>query len=107
MSQLARISNNINDTFHILNGIGKNLQMCLNRPPDHTGKLRTVTIIDLKLSHPSWTALASGLQETRTLEELKLNMLHMDRHALTAIADAMKVNSSVSKLDLSYNDIVD
>ena len=71
------------------------------------GKLRSVAVVDLKLSQPSWTALAAGLQEARTLEELKLNMVHMDRQALTAIADAMKVNSSVTKLDLSYNDISD
>lgn len=107
MSQLAKISKNINDTYSIVSGIGKNLQMCQNRPPDRAGKLKSLTIIDIKLSQPSWTVLANGLRESRTLEALKLNMLHIDRQALTVISDAMKINSSVTKLDLSYNDISD
>lgn len=107
MAQLAKISSNINDTYSIVSGIGKNLQMCLNRPPDRAGKLRTLTIIDIRLSQPSWAALAAGLQVARTLDKLQLNMVQMDRNALTAIADAMKLNSSVTKLDLGYNDISD
>ena len=34
ISQLSKISKNINDTYHIVNGISKNMQMCLNKPPD-------------------------------------------------------------------------
>lgn len=41
------------------------------------------------------------------LEKLQLNLMNMDRNALTCIADAMKVNTSIEVLDFSYNDIAD
>ena len=51
--------------------------------------------------------MATGLKVSKVLEKLQLNLMNMDRNALTCIADAMKVNTSIEVLDFSYNDIAD
>ena len=64
-------------------------------------------MIGLRFNAYAWNSLQSGLQYTTVLTTLRFNMIDMDRHALTCLADAFKVNASVKVLDLSYNDIKD
>ena len=107
IQQLSKISKNTSDTYHLINGVSKNMQLCLKKPPDQAGKLKCIRIFNMKISNHSWTIFANGLKVTKVLEKLQLNMINLDRNALTCIADAMKVNTSIEVLDFSYNDISD
>ena len=48
-----------------------------------------------------------GLEKTKVLRTLKINMCDLDGPALKSLAKAMKLNESVECLDFSFNDISD
>lgn len=70
-------------------------------------RLRTIHVVGLRFNAYAWNSLQSGLAYTNVLSTLRFNMVNVDRHAIVCLADALKVNSSVRILDLSYNDIKD
>ena len=50
VSEMAKISKNIHDTFHVVSGIVKNMEASLNKPPNLVGKLRSLKFVEIKLS---------------------------------------------------------
>ena len=70
-------------------------------------KLTHVHLAGLNLNNYAWTHLKKGIETTRVLRTLIINMTVMGREQLTLLAEAMKSNLSIDTLDLSYNKIND
>ena len=69
--------------------------------------LQSIKLVGLTLNIHAWTHLKRGIEETRILKSLSLNMIELDRERLQFLVEAMKQNLSIATLDLSFNDIKD
>lgn len=70
-------------------------------------KLTHVHLVGLNLNNYAWGHLKKGIETSRVLKTLIINMTSINREQLTMLADAMKTNLSIDTLDLSYNKLAD
>ena len=79
-------------------------------PAENTSKfskLSHIHLAGLSLSDRCWEQIALGIERTRVLRTLKINMTKVGREALKMLATAMRQNLSIDTIDLSYNGIPD
>ena len=70
-------------------------------------KLTHVHLAGLAMNNYCWQQLRKGIESTRILKNLIVNMVTITREQLAMLAEGMKSNLSIDMIDLSYNKISD
>lgn len=111
MSSIGKkVSSNTQDTYYILDGAGKNMKLAPVPMSEHDcgSNLTQLHIMNIRVNGLGWQALSRGLEHHNcVLELLKINLVEFDRDSLSALADGLRKNSSLSVLDFSYNNLND
>ena len=96
-----KVSQNTIETYNIVNGISKNLQV------DPSSLLTHLHIMSMTISTYGWDSLGKGIAVTKSLQNLTINLCEVNRDALKALSKGMKTNSSIQVINLAYNNIKD
>ena len=69
--------------------------------------LKTLHLIGLSLSDESWDLIAHGISASASIKTIAFNRIKFTFKGLDMLAEAVRLNISLEKIDLSCNDLRD
>ena len=93
-----------------MDGIGRNMRKIQNPEnlDDFGSMLSYVHIMNIKINKEGWKQFSRGLTSSSCqLKTLRVHLVEFDRENLQTLAEGIKVNNSITCLDLSYNNLKD